>query len=101
MAAARVMIDALREQVARIEADIGTQVSRLDAEIVTATKVNTTLSTQLVEAFLLLSSQRESMETREKVVEERMETLRDKMQAMIEEFKEWTRSLEGETVLLK
>ena len=41
------------------------------------------------------------METREKAVEERMETLHDKMLAMIEEFKERTRSLEGEIVLLK
>ena len=56
MAAVRVTIDALREQVARIEADLGTQVSRLDAEIGTAAEVNTTLSTQLVEAFLLLGS---------------------------------------------
>ena len=44
MAAARVTIDALREQVARIEAKVGTQVSRLDEEIGTATEANTTLS---------------------------------------------------------
>ena len=56
MALARVMIDGLREQVARIEADIGTQVSSLDAEIGTAVEVNSTLSTQLVEVVLLLGS---------------------------------------------
>ena len=53
----RVTIDALCEQVARIEADIGTQVSRLDAKIATAAKANNTLATQLAEAFLLLGSQ--------------------------------------------
>ena len=74
MAVARVTIDVLREQVARIEADIGTQVSRLDTEIGTTVKANTTLSTQIAKAFLLLSGQRESMETHEKAVEERMET---------------------------
>ena len=36
-----------------------------------------------------------------KALEEQMETLRDKVLAMTEEFKEWTRSLEGEIVLLK
>ena len=41
------------------------------------------------------------METHEKAVEERMETLHDKMRAMTEEFEEQTRSLEGEIVLLK
>ena len=56
MVVARVAIDALREQVARIEADIGTQVSRLDEEIGTTTEANTTLSTQLAEAVLLLDS---------------------------------------------
>ena len=70
MAAARVTIDASCEQVAMIEADIGTQVSRLDAEIGTTVEVNSTLLTQLAEVVLLLGSQRESMETREKVVEE-------------------------------
>ena len=54
MAAARVSIDALWEQVARIETEVGTQVSRLDAEIGIAIEANTTLSTQLAEAFLLL-----------------------------------------------
>ena len=86
MVATRVTIDALCEQVVRIEANIGTQVSRLEVEIGMATEVNTTLSTQLSEAFLLLGSQRESMETREKVIEERMETLHDRMRAMTEEF---------------
>ena len=57
MAAGRVTIDALREKVARIEADIGTQVSRLDTEIGIVTEANTTLSTQLVDAILLLISQ--------------------------------------------
>ena len=33
MAAARMTINALREQVVRIEAEVGTQVSRLDAEL--------------------------------------------------------------------
>ena len=41
------------------------------------------------------------METREKAVEERMETLHDRMRAMTEEFEERTRSFEGEIVLLK
>ena len=45
MANARMTVDAPREQVARIEVEVGTQVSRLDAEICTATKANTTLST--------------------------------------------------------
>ena len=101
MAAARVTIDALREQVARIEAKVGTQVSRLDEEIGTATEANTTLSTQLVEAFLLLGSQRDLMETCEKAFEERMETLLDKVLEVTEEFQERTRTLEGEIVLLK
>ena len=42
MAAARVTIDELREQIARIEADIGTQVPRLDAKIGTTVEANTT-----------------------------------------------------------
>ena len=41
------------------------------------------------------------METREKAFEERMDTLCDKVLAMIKEFQERTRSLEGEIVLLK
>ena len=45
MANARMMVVALREQVARIKAEIGTQVSRLDIEIGTATEANTTHST--------------------------------------------------------
>ena len=45
MATARVMIDALRELVAMIEAKVGTQVSRLDTEIGTTAETNTTLST--------------------------------------------------------
>ena len=101
MATARMTVDALREKVARIEAEIGTQVSRLDAEIGTTTKANTTLSTQIVDAVLLLDSQHESMETQEKAVEERMESLHDRMRAMTKEFEERTRSLEGEIVLLK
>ena len=56
MAAARVTIDALREQITRIEAELGTQVSRLGVEIGTTIEANTTLSTQLAEAFLLLGS---------------------------------------------
>ena len=84
MANARMTVDALREQVARIEAEVGTQVSRLDAEIGTATEANTTLSTQIADAVLQLDSQRESMETREKAVKERMESFHDQMQTMIE-----------------
>ena len=38
------------------------------------------------------------METRERGFVERMETLRDKVLAVIEELKEQTRSLEGEIV---
>ena len=101
MANARMTVDALREQVARIEAEVGTQVSRLDVEIGTATEANSTLSTQIVDVVLLLDSQRESMEAREKAVEERMGSFHDRMQAMTKEFEEWIRSLEGEIVLLK
>ena len=54
MAATRMTIDALREQVVRIEAEVRTQVSRFDAKLGTAIKANITLSTQLVKAFLLL-----------------------------------------------
>ena len=54
MATTRVTIDALREQVVRIEVDIGTQVSRLDIKMGTSVEENTILSTQLAEAFLLL-----------------------------------------------
>ena len=85
MANARMTVDALREQVARIKAEVGTQVSRLDAEIGT-TEANTTLSTQIADVVLLLDSQRESMETREKAVEERMESFHDRMRTMTEEF---------------
>ena len=101
MANASMTVDALCEQVARIEAEVGTQVSRLDAEIGTATEANSTLSTQIADVVLLLDSQRESMETREKAVEERMGSFHDRMQAMTEEFEERIRSLEGEIVLLK
>ena len=45
MVAARMTIDVLREQVTRIEAEVGTQVSRLDAELGTAVEANTTLLT--------------------------------------------------------
>ena len=96
-----VTINALREQVARIEAEVGKQVSRLDAEIGTTVDANTTLSAQLAEAFLLLGSQQDLMETRKRAFEERMETLRDKVLAATEEFQERTRSLKGEIVLLK
>ena len=81
---ARMTVDVLREQIASIEAEIGTQVSRLDAEIGTATEANTTLSTKVVDVVLLLDSQRGSMETQEKVVEERMESFNDRMRAMTE-----------------
>ena len=62
MAIARVTIDVLREHMARIEAEVGTRVSRLDAELSTVAKANTTLSTHLAEAFLLLGSERDLME---------------------------------------
>ena len=63
MANVRMTVDALRDKVARIEAEVGTQVSRLNAEIGTATEANTTLSTQIADVVLLLDSQCESMET--------------------------------------
>ena len=81
---ARMTVDVLCEKIASIEAEIGTQVSRLDTEIGTATEGNTTLSTKVANVALLLDSQRESMETREKVVEERMESFNDRMRAMTE-----------------
>ena len=101
MANARMTVDALHEEVARIEAEEGTQVSRLDAEIGTTTEANSTLSTQIANAVLRLDSQRESMEAREKSAEERIGSFHDRMQAMTEEFEERIRSLEGEIVLLK
>ena len=101
MVAARVTIDALWDQVARIEAEVGTRVSRLDAKIGTTTEANTTLSTQLAEAFLLLDLQRDLMEMHEKAFEEWMETLCDKVLTVTEEFQERTRSLKGEVVFLK
>ena len=64
MANARMTVDALREQVARIEAEVGTQVSRLDAEIDTTTEVNTTLSTQIVDVVLLLDSQLKNLKAK-------------------------------------
>ena len=79
----------------------GTQVFRLDTELGTIVEANTTLSTQLAEAFLLLGSQQDLMETREKAFEERIETLRDKVLVVTEEFQEQTRSLDGEILLLK
>ena len=93
MIVAKMTIYALREQVARIEAEVGTRVSRLDVELGTTYEANTTLSTYLAEAFLLLGSQRDLMETCEKASEEWMETLRDKVLAVTEEFQERTRSL--------
>ena len=66
------------------------EIARLDAELGTTTKANTTLSTQFAEAFLLLGSQRDLMETCEKAFKEQMETLRDKVLVMIEEFQERT-----------
>ena len=75
--------------------------SSLDTELGTTTEANTTLTTQLAEAFLLLGSQQDLMEVHEKVFDERMKTLHDKVLAMTEEFQERTRSLEGEIVLLK
>ena len=88
-------VDAPHEQVARTEAKVGMQVSKLDAEIGTATEANATFSTQITDVVLLLDSQRESMETREKVVEERMESFHDRIQSMIEEFDQRIRSLKG------
>ena len=101
MANARMTVDVLREQVARIEAEVGTQVSRLNMEIGTATEANSTLSTQVADAVLRLDSQRESMEAREKAAEERIGSFHDRMQAMTEEFEERIRSLERGIVLLK
>ena len=75
MATTRMKIDALWEQIARIEAEVGTQVCRLDAEIGTTAEANTTLSTQLAKAFLLLGSQRDLMESHERAFEERMEDM--------------------------
>ena len=86
---------------ARIEAEVGMQVSKLNAELGTTTEANATLSIQLAKAFLLLGSQQDLMEMREKAFKERMETLRDKVLAVTEEFQERTRSLEGEIILLK
>ena len=88
MANARMTVDALHEQVARIKAEIGTQVSRLDVVIGTETEPNTTHSTQLANAILLLDSQHESMETREMAVEERMESFHDRIRTMTKEFEE-------------
>ena len=101
MTTARMTIDALREQVARIEVEVGTQVSKLDAELGTTAEANTILLTLLVEAFLLLGSQRDLMETHEKAVDKLIDTLRDKVLTMTKEFQEWIISLEGEIVLLK
>ena len=101
MTATRMTIDVLQEQVARMEAEVGMQVSWLDAELGTAAEANTTLMTQLDETFLMLGSQRELMEMHEKAFEERMDTLCDKVLAMNEEFQEQTTSLEGEIILLK
>ena len=92
MANARMTVEALREQVPRIEAEEGTQVSRLDAEIGTATETNSILSTQIADAVLRLDSQRESMEAREKAAEEQIGSFHDRMQAMTEEFEERIRS---------
>ena len=86
MAAARVTINALQEQVARIETEVCTQVSRLDVELGTTTEANTNLTTQLAKTFLLLGLQRDLMETHEKAFNERMEALHDKVLAMTEEF---------------
>ena len=58
----RVTIDALREQVSRVENEFGMQVSQLDAELGTITDANTNLLTQLAKAFLLLGSQRDMMD---------------------------------------
>ena len=60
--------------------------SRLDAELGTTVEANTTLSTQLSEAFLLLASQWDLMEKHEKACEEPMETLSNKVLVVIEEF---------------
>ena len=88
-------------KVARVEAEVGMQVSRLDAKLGTATKANASLLTQLAAAFLLLDLQRDLMETCKKSFEELMDTLREKVLAMTEGFQERTRSLEGEIILLK
>ena len=51
--------------------------SSLDTEIGTATEANSTLSTQIVDVVLLLDSQRELMEAREKAIEERIGSFHD------------------------
>ena len=101
MGVARMMIDALQEQIVRIKAELGKKVSRLDAKLGTVVEVNTTLSTQLAKAFLPLGLLRDLMETREKAFEERRETLGDKVLVVTEEFQERTKSLEGEILLPK
>ena len=51
-----------------------------------AVEANSTLSTQLAEAILMLDSQRDRMETLEKTFDERMEELREKVLNVTEEF---------------
>ena len=99
--AMKVTLDALWEQVARLETELGTYVSRLDVEMGTSAEATTSVSTQLAEAFLLLGLQRDLMEMCEKAFQELMDTLCDKGLAMTEEFQERTRSLKGEILLLK
>ena len=70
----------LRKQLARLEAVVDTQVNGLDVGLGNAVESNSTLSTQLAEAILMLESQRDRMETLEKTFEERMEELREKVQ---------------------
>ena len=69
----------LREQLARLEAVVDTQVNGLDVGLGNAVESNSTLSIQLAEAILMLESQRDRMETLEKTFEERMEELREKV----------------------
>ena len=57
MATARMTIDTLREQVERMEAEVGMEVLRLEADLGTTVEANTTLSTRLAEASLLRGSQ--------------------------------------------
>ena len=94
-AGARQTIDALREQLARLEVVVDTQVTRLDVGLGNAVEAKSTLSTQLAEAILMLDSQGDRMETLEKTFEERMEELREKVLNVTEEFQERARSLEG------
>ena len=98
---ARQTMEALRDQLARLEAVVDTQVARLDVGLGNAAEANSALSTQLAEANMMLDSERERRETLEKTFDERTEELREKVLKVTEEFQERVRSLDGEIILLK